>query len=229
MKILIIEDEQTLQKNIAEYFSREKITCDLASTYQTAYDKLLDGRYDCILLDIGLPGGNGLDLIRKIKREKREDGIIIISARDAVEDKITGLDWGADDYMTKPFHLSELSARIKSVIRRKQYNGYTELNFSELRVRMEDRQFFVNDQHLPLSKKESDLMLFLIANKNRLVTKAAIIDHLAKDINGYCNNNDLVYTHIKNLKKKLQEAGCTDRIKTIHGLGYKFEWHEAAI
>jgi DNA-binding response OmpR family regulator len=229
MKILIIEDEQTLQKNIAEYFSREKITCDLASTYQTAYDKLLDRRYDCILLDIGLPGGNGLDLLKEIKREKREDGIIIISAKDAVEDKITGLDVGADDYMTKPFHLSELSARIKSVVRRKQYNGQTYLSFNELKVRMKDRQCFVNDRQLPLSKKESDLLLFLVANKNRLVTKAAIMDHLAKDINGYCNNNDLVYTHIKNLKKKLQEAGCTDRIKTIHGLGYKFEWHEAAI
>ena len=229
MKILIIEDEQTLQKNIAEYFSREKITCDLASTYQTAYDKLLDRRYDCILLDIGLPGGSGLDLLKEIKREKREDGIIIISAKDAVEDKITGLDVGADDYMTKPFHLSELSARIKSVVRRKQYNGQTYLSFNELKVRMKDRQCFVNDRQLPLSKKESDLLLFLVANKNRLVTKAAIMDHLAKDINGYCNNNDLVYTHIKNLKKKLQEAGCTDRIKTIHGLGYKFEWHEAAI
>ena len=222
MKILIIEDEQTLQKNIAEYFSREKITCDLASTYQTAYDKLLDRRYDCILLDIGLPGGSGLDLLKEIKREKREDGIIIISAKDAVEDKITGLDVGADDYMTKPFHLSELSARIKSVVRRKQYNGQTYLHFNELKVRMEDRQFFVNHRHLPLSKKESDLLLFLIANKNRLVTKAAIMDHLAKDINGYCNNNDLVYTHIKNLRKKLARAGCPDYIHSVYGMGYKF-------
>jgi len=225
MKILLIEDEKNLQKNIKDFLGNEKITCRTASTYNEAADKIYNEVYDCILLDITLPGGNGLSLLKGLKIENRNDGVIIISAKNSQDDKIDGLNLGADDYITKPFHLPELVARIKSVIRRKRFDGNKILCFHNLAVHVDDRQFFVDGKPVPLSKKETDLFLFFVSNKNRVLSKAAIADHLLNNADSYSNNYDIIYAHLKNLKRKLLEAGYPDYIKNIQGIGYKFEWY----
>jgi DNA-binding response OmpR family regulator len=228
MKILIIEDEPALQRNIADFFRRRNYECVLADCLDMAMDKLHYGTFDCILLDISLPGGSGLVLLKDIRDQQRKEGVIILSARDSIDDKIAGLDLGADDYVTKPFHLSELNSRINSLIRRKHFNGSKFLLFNELKIEVQDRQIYVHNQPVALSKKESSLLLLLVANNRRIVSKTAIADHLSGDENSYFGNNDVVYSHMKNLKKKLTEAGCSDYIKTVHGLGYKFDCHETA-
>lgn len=228
MKLLIIEDERALQNNIADFFRRRNYQCILAGTFGDASKQLHFGTFDCILLDISLPGGSGLDLLQEIRDQKRKEGIIILSARDSTDDKVQGLDLGADDYVTKPFHLSELHARVNSVIRRKQFNANTVLLFNELKVNVDERQFYVHEKPVPLSRKENNLLLLLVSNIGRIVSKTAIADHLYGNETSYFSNFDVVYSHIKNLKKKLSEAGCSDYIRTIHGLGYKFEHNETA-
>ncbi|HTR31709.1 MAG TPA: response regulator transcription factor [Puia sp.] len=227
MKLLIIEDEPALQQNIAEYFNRRNSQCVAAADLDDAREKLLFRTFDCIILDISLPGGNGLDLLREIREQDRKEGVIILTARDSMEDKIVGLDLGADDYLTKPFHLPELNARINSVMRRRQFDGSKHLILNELKLDVDDRQVYVHHRPILLSRKETALLLLLVSNQRRIVSKAAIADHLSGDDSGYAGNNDLVYSHMKNLKKKLAEAGCRDYIKNIHGLGYKFDCHEA--
>ncbi|HVU55004.1 MAG TPA: response regulator transcription factor [Puia sp.] len=228
MKLLIIEDEQALQDNIADYFHRRNHQCILAATVKEAIRQLHFGAFDCILLDISLPGGSGLELLQDIRGQRRKEGIIILSARDSTDDKVQGLDLGADDYVTKPFHLSELHARVNSVVRRKQFNASTILLFNELKVDVDERRFYVHEKPVALSRKENNLLLLLVSNNGRIVSKTAIADHLYGNETSYFSNLDVVYSHMKNLKKKLSEAGCADYIRTIHGLGYKFEHDETA-
>jgi DNA-binding response OmpR family regulator len=228
MKVLIIEDEQELADSISTYLQKENYRCEMAGNFVLAKNKLIDAQYECVIVDIGLPGGSGLELIRLVKQMKRQDGLIVISANGALDTKLAGLKLGADDYLAKPFHMSELSARLNAVIRRRHFEGTDTFEFKELQVNIDDKAVLVHGLPLPLNKKELDLLLFLVSNKNRIVSKGAISEHLSQNQSAYYSGYDLVYAHMKNLKKKLTEAGCTDYIKTIYGVGYKLECYEAA-
>jgi DNA-binding response OmpR family regulator len=222
MKLLIVEDEKSLSRSICKYLRMEGHICENAYNYKDALIKTADNRYNCIILDIGLPDGNGLDIIRQMKSNRSTEGILILSAKSSLEDKLTGLKIGADDYLTKPFHMSELSARVNAICRRDNFVGFNEVSFNEIRVRIDENQVFVNDKILVLTRKEYDLLLFLIANKDRIVTKESIVEHLWGDNVILTDSFDFVYTHVKNLRKKLVANNCRNYIKVIYGFGYKF-------
>lgn len=223
MKILIIEDEVELAKSIAEYLSEESYLCEFAATFHEAMSKIEVFQYDCILLDITLPDGNGLKILEELKKEKKQDGVIIISAKNALDDKIRGLQIGADDYLTKPFHLSELTARIYSVIRRKQFSNTNVVTQNELQIDLLSKTVSVNNEIITLTKKEFDLLVYFIGNKNRVISKSTLAEHLSGDFADMLENHDFVYAHVKNLKKKLYDAGCDHYLKTVYGTGYKWE------
>ena len=223
MKILLIEDEKALSASVASYLKQEKIIVETAYTFRDAVSKAGINRYDCILVDLMLPDGNGLDIIRELKHGRNDTGIIIISARDSLDDKLTGLDTGADDYLTKPFHLAELNARIKSLIRRKQHSGDSIIRNGEIEINTNACSVFVNSEQVDLTRKEYDLLVFFLSNKGRVITKESIAEHLWGDFIIDADTFDFIYTHIKNLRKKLEMKGMNDRIKTVYGMGYKFE------
>jgi len=222
MKILIIEDEIELLVAISNFLTKENYICELAENYAKADDKLAIYEYDIILLDITLPDGNGLDLLKSIKKHQKKAGIIIISAKNSLDDKIHGLDLGADDYITKPFYLSELNSRIKAVLRRKQFDGTSILAYNEISVNTESKSVTINGHAIILTKKEYDLLLFFMINKNRVLTKEAIAEHLWEDNIDMADTYDFIYTHLNNLRKKIRVAGGADYIKTLYGMGYKF-------
>jgi DNA-binding response OmpR family regulator len=222
LKILIIEDEQGLRESIEEYFTEAGNICETANDYPTALSKVNLYRYDCILLDITLPGGNGIDLLRTIKENDHTDGILIISAKNSLDDKLEGLELGADDYLVKPFHLSELKARVTAIIRRKSYNGSNMLNFNEIKIDLLGKDVKIGNAHVKLTRKEYALLLYFIANKGKVVSKNAIAEHLWGDGADMADNFDFIYSHIKNLRKKLLEAGSRDYIHASYGMGYKF-------
>lgn len=223
MKILIIEDEAELAHNIADYLTTENYLCEYAATFSQALDKIAVYHYDCILLDLMLPGGNGIKILEELKRQHKQDGVIIISAKNSIPDKIMGLQLGADDYLAKPFHLSELAARIYSIIRRRQFGNANIVQMNELEINLLAKIVCVNNETLALTKKEFDLLLFFIGNKNRVISRSALAEHLSGDLADMLDNHDFVYAHIKNLKKKLTEAGCDKYLKTVYGMGYKWE------
>jgi DNA-binding response OmpR family regulator len=221
VKLLIIEDEHSLLKSIVQYFTQEKFLCETATSYEGGIRKIEDFQYDCIILDINLPGGSGLQLLKYLRQNKNKDGVIIISARDSLDDRITGLDIGADDYLTKPFHLSELNARVRALIRRKKAEGANILELGNLKVDLKARSALSAGHPILLSRIEYDLMLFLMINKNRVVSRQAIAEHIHDGPSEQVPSTDFVYSHIKNLKRKLKEKGCHDIIHTVYGLGYK--------
>lgn len=222
MKILIIEDEAELSKSIAEYLSEKSYLCEFASTFHEAMNKIEAFDYACIILDIMLPDGNGLAILEALKKENKQDGVIIVSAKNALDDKITGLQMGADDYLTKPFHLSELMARIYSIIRRKQFNNSNIIIQNELQIDLLAKTVSINHQNIELTKKEFDLLIYFIGNKNKVISKSTLAEHLSGDFADMLDNHDFVYAHIKNLKKKLYDAGCNHYLKTVYGTGYKW-------
>jgi DNA-binding response OmpR family regulator len=222
MNILLIEDERDLANSIVAYLSQENFHCEAVTTFDAATEKINLYSYDCIIVDIGLPDGSGLNIIRELKQLKSTAGIIVISARSSLDDKVLGLDTGADDYLTKPFHLSELNARIKSVIRRRNFNGQNEVIFNEIRIVPEQIKVFVNEQEIILTRKEYELLLFFLSNKDRVLAKESIAEHLWGDNMEMADSFNFIYTHIKNLRRKLIEKGCEDYIRTIYGMGYKF-------
>ncbi len=222
MKILLIEDEKELAGSIIAYVQKENYICEAVMTYEDAKEKINLYQYDCIVVDITLPDGSGLEVIRELKKNKSDTGIIIISAKNSLEDKLTGLDIGADDYLTKPFHLSELNARIKSIIRRRNFSGASEISFNEIRVLPDQQEVFVNDIPVILTKKEFELLIYFLSNKERVLTKESIAEHLWGDEMDLADSFDFIYTHIKNLRKKITEAGGKDYIQTVYGMGYKF-------
>lgn len=222
MKILIIEDEIELLIAINNYLIKENYICELAEDFRKADEKLSIYGYDLILLDITLPDGNGLELLKTIKKHQIKSGIIIISAKNSTYDKIIGLDLGADDYMTKPFQLSELNSRIKAVLRRRHFDGTSILSFNEISVNTDSRSVSIGPNEIVLTKKEYDLLLFLIINKERVLTKEAISEHLWGDNIDLSDNFDFIYTHLNNIRKKIRLAGGMDYIKTLYGMGYKF-------
>lgn len=222
MKILLIEDEKGLSDSVSTYLKQEGYLCEIVSNFNAADEKIELYQYDCILVDINLPDGNGLDLIKALKRLKASAGIIIISARNSVEDKIKGLDLGADDYLSKPFSLAELNSRIKSVLRRRKFEGNSEIIFNEITIKPDESTVLIKGNPVAFTKKEYDLILFFISNKNRVLTKENIAEHLWGDDMDLVDSYDFIYTHIKNLRKKLVEKGCQDYMKTLYGIGYKF-------
>jgi DNA-binding response OmpR family regulator len=222
MKLLIIEDELELSNSIVSYLKSESYSCEVAHTYASALKKIDAFEYDCILLDIGLPDGNGLKILEELKQDNKSEGIIIVSAKNSIDDKIKGLRIGADDYLPKPFHLSELSARVAAIIRRKQFTGNNKLLFNEISVDTLSKQAEVNGQVVDLTRKEYQLLLYFMVNKGKVISKNAIAQHLWGDGMDTSGNLDFIYTHIKNLRKKLHEAGCADYIRAFYGMGYKF-------
>jgi len=224
VKILIIEDNVELANNMTAYLQKEGHICEQAESISSAYQKLGVFDYDVILLDLMLPDGSGLHLLRQMKKDANTNtGLIIISAKNALEDKIEGLDLGADDYLTKPFHLSELNARLKSIYRRRHFDGNQIIEFNELSIDTELQEVRVREEQVILTKKEYELLVFFIANKNRVLTKQSIAEHLWGDHVDYLDSFDFVYQHIKNLRKKLTAAGAEDYLQNVYGMGYKFK------
>jgi len=210
---------------MVDYLSSQQYVCESVGNFHDALEKIDLYQYDCIVLDIMLPDGNGLQLLQHLKQANKLDGVIIISARDELDDKINGLKLGADDYLTKPFHLSELSVRIAAIIRRKNLQGNNLLRFNELTIDIQAKTVMVNNKDLTLTRKEYDLLVYFIINKQRVLSKNAIASHLWGDDMDMADNYDFIYAHIKNLRKKLLDAGAQDYIKSIYGMGYKFSDH----
>lgn len=222
MKILIIEDEPALQQSIQQYLQQQGHLCETAKNFSSAIDKVDFYDYDCVVVDIGLPDGNGLDIVKELKEIESKAGIIIISAKNALEDKIKGLELGSDDYLTKPFHLSELNARINAILRRNKFGGNKQIRFAEISLFPEDRTVSVHDSPVQLTDKEYQLLEYFITNQRRVITKSAIAEHVWGDEYDQVSNYDFIYTHIKNLRKKLIDANSEDYIKTVYGTGYRF-------
>lgn len=221
MKILIIEDEPDMLANMQQTLEREAYLVETATDYDSAAEKIGVYEYDCILLDITLPGGNGLDLLKKLKETGVGDGVIIVSAKDSLDDRIKGLDYGADDYLSKPFHMAELNARVKAVLRRRNFEGSNTISIGNLRVIPEDRNILIADQAINLNRKEYDILIYLVTNKERLVTKSALAEHVWGDNIDQADSFDFIYSQIKNLRKKLSIAGAGIEIQSIYGVGYK--------
>jgi DNA-binding response OmpR family regulator len=224
MKVLVVEDEQALKESVVAYLRQEGYICESAENFKEANLKAADFSYACVIVDLTLPGGSGLEIVRQLKENNPDTGIIIISAKNALDDKITGLEMGADDYLTKPFHLSELNARLKSVIRRRSFNGHKVVQAGSITVYPDAAEATVEDRKLNLTKKEYDLLLYFISNKKRVITKDSIAEHLWGDHAEALDSLDFVYTHIKNLRRKIMDAGGEDYIQTVYGLGYKFSY-----
>ena len=222
MKILIIEDEPALQQSIQKYLEHQGYVCETVSNFLEGLEKVYAYNYDCVVVDLGLPYGSGLDIVKKLKEIESKAGIIIISAKNALEDKLKGLELGSDDYLTKPFHLSELNARINAIIRRRNFGGSKIIQFHEIKLDPEAQRVTVEERPIDLTDKEYQLLEYFIANQRRVLTKSAIAAHIWGDEYDQVSNYDFIYTHIKNLRKKLVDAGCQDYVKTVYGTGYRF-------
>lgn len=222
MKILIIEDEIDIATSIKNYLSSNDFICESANSLKVAIEKIDLYSYDCILLDLMLTDGDGFKILELLKKQNKTEGVIIISAKDTLETKIEGLTLGADDYLTKPFHLSELLVRIQALIRRKQFNGNNVIYFNEIEIDSINKSIKIRGNKIEFTKKEMDLLLFLVGNKNKVLSKSAIAEHLSGDMADMLDNYDFVYAHIKNMKKKLKEMGATNYLKSVYGTGYKW-------
>lgn len=222
MKVLLIEDQPDLASSILEFLRENFAQCDCAVTKADASDKLEQYEYDCILLDLTLPDGSGFDILNEIASSNRNEGVIVISAAATLENRLKGLQLRADDFLAKPFHLSELLARIQAIMRRKNFDNQNQVQFENIEVNVLSRETTVSGNKIDLTRKETDLLLYLIGNRNRVLSKNAIAEHLSGDLAEAFDNYDVVYAHIKNLKKKLQAGGGGDYIKTVYGIGYKW-------
>lgn len=222
MKILIVEDNKDLSENIFNYLSKEGNSCTQVFSQSEAIDAIVSFPYEIVILDIMLPDGNGLDVLQSLKAEQKDSGVLIISAKNSLDDKLKGLDYGADDYITKPFHLPELNARLKAIYRRRHFDGSNEIIFNEIKINTDTFEVSVNDTNLILTRKEYELLIYFLANKNRVLTKQSIAEHLWGDHVDLYDSFDFVYQHIKNLRKKITQLDGRDYINTIYGMGYKF-------
>lgn len=221
MKILIIEDEEFLREVMIRSLEKERYVVESAATFQDALLKIADYDYDCIVLDIMLPGGSGLDLLDELKKMRKKDSVIIVSAKDSIEDKVKGLDLGADDYLTKPFHLAELNARIKSIIRRKQQDGEMNLTLANITIYPDRHAVFIGGEELALNRKEFDLLYYFVTNPDRLISKGALAESIWGDYIDQADSFDFIYSQVKNLRKKLKAAGAIPEIRAVYGFGYK--------
>ena len=222
MKILVVEDDSSIRQSIVSYMLAAEHTVESAANFSEADDKVASYEYDVVILDIGLPGGSGLDVLRTLKAAKPDTGVLILSAKDSLDDRLSGLDIGADDYLTKPFHLSELNARINAIFRRRHKSGCEYLVFNEFKLDTNSNTVFINEQAIDLSKKEYNLLQYFIVNAYRVLSKSAVAEHIWGDYMDVADNHDLVYSHIKNLRKKINVHSNQDYIKTVYGMGYKW-------
>lgn len=220
MDLLIVEDERSLADDIKAYLDGAGTRCILAGSLHEAMESILDRPFDCVVLDLNLPDGNGLELLRELKRMGRADGVVIISAKDALNDRIEGLRIGADDYIVKPFHLAELAVRVQATVRRAHFAGHDRLRFDELEIDLPAHTALVHGVPVPLTPTEFRLLRLLTASRDRVLPRNVIAEHLGGMDDDRAQ--ELIYAHMKNLKRKLAEAGCRDRIRTVHGLGYRF-------
>ena len=227
MKLLVIEDETDLSRSICDYLSRDNFICEPAYDFNEAIFKITGNQYECILLDINLPKGNGLKVLEELRVQGKSSGVLIISARNSLNDKLEGLNLGADDYLTKPFHLPELSARIAAIMRRKLFGGHNRILTEDLSIDIQDKTVTGRNGPLDLTRKEYDLLLYFVANRNKVITKEAIVEHLWGDHIDLNDNYDFIYTHIKNLRKKLLQSGSRDYIRAVYGMGYQFRTDSA--
>lgn len=223
MKLLVVEDNNDLLQNILTYLEREGYICEYARDYDEAFNKIMSYTYDIVLIDIMIPGGSGLQVLRKLKSVESQTGTIIISAKNALDDKVEGLELGADDYLTKPFQLPELHARIKAVNRRKHYGGSEIIYINEIEINTRTMEVKVEERLLDLTPKEYDLLVYFSSNKNHVLSKQTIAEHLWGDYVDHLKNLDFVYQHIKNLRRKLEKAGARNYIESVYGIGYKFK------
>lgn len=221
MKILVIEDEPELADVLVRSLERERYVVETARDRNAALMKIADHSYDCILLDIMLPGGSGLDVLRELKATGRQGNVIIISAKDSLEDKLEGLDLGADDYLTKPFHIAELNARVRSVLRRKALGGSDVLTAGNVHLDLDDRSVKVGEEALVLNRKEFDMLTYFLLNKERLVSRGSLAEHVWGDHADDTGDLDFVYSQIKNLRRKLKQSGADVEIQAVYGIGYK--------
>lgn len=221
MKILIIEDEPELREILQKSLAKERYLVETAENFKKGLQKIEDYDYDCILLDITLPDGNGLTLLKELKLMRKQENVIIISAKDSLEDKVLGLDLGADDYLPKPFHLAELTARIKSVIRRNQQNGEMSIEYGNICLNPQLFQVTVSGKSLELNRKEYDILFYFMNRTERLVNKNTLAESVWGDHIDQTDNFDFIYAQIKNLRKKLKDAGAIPQIKAVYGFGYK--------
>jgi DNA-binding response OmpR family regulator len=224
MKILIVEDEKELSDSVVTFLENNNYICEQAFTLAEAVEKVELYTYDCVLLDLMLPDGDGLGLLPHIQKNAPKTGVIVVSARNSIDDKVNGLKLGADDYLEKPFHLSELAMRVFALIRRGHFSGENVLTTEELTVDLASHEVTAHEQNIVLTKSEYALLLFLIGNKGRVVSKEAIAEHLSGDMADMLDDFNFVYAHIKNLKLKLTAAGCRNCIRTCYGIGYS--WNE---
>lgn len=223
MKVLVIEKDLVFLDFVKRYLKREGCICESATTYKEAFKKINNHEYDCVILEPEIAGGDGLQLIKILRAEDTQTGIIVTSACNTLHDRIQGLNLGADDYLGKPFDISELHARMKAILRRKTNFFKNDLHFGDLIIRQHERTVLAQQTPLKLTKKEYNILLFLVRNKNRIMTKESIAEHLWGDDMDDAVSFDFIYAHVKNLRKKLVEQGCGDFLKTIYGVGYKFQ------
>lgn len=222
MKLLIVEDNAELSDDLANFLTDNGFVVEVAYNLSTAQQKVFDYSYDLVILDLGLPDGSGLDLLREAKARRMDMGFLIVTARNAIEDKVTGLELGADDYITKPFHKAELNARIRSILRRKNADGSNLLEMGNITVNLLSLDVLVAGKSVDLTRKEFDLLVYFMYNKYRVLTKESIVEHLWGDHADQADSFDFIYNHIKNLRKKLQHAGGDVQIQSVYGMGYKF-------
>ena len=222
MKILIVEDEVELLDSMASYSKNEDFICEKATSFFDAEDKIVSFKYDIVILDITLPDGSGIDLLKLVKEQNSKTGVLIVSAKNSLDDKLKGLDLGADDYITKPFHLAELNSRVNSLIRRRNFDGDEFIEFNEIRVDPSSKEVTVHGKPVELTKKEYNLLLYFITNKNKVLTKESIAEHLWGDDIEMADSYDFIYTHMGNLRKKINKLGGNNYLQTMYGLGYKF-------
>lgn len=227
MKLLVVEDNMDLLEAVHETMLSEKYLCEIAANYPDAHEKIFLYAYDIFIVDINLPGGSGLDLIREIKTVNPETGIIVISARNSLDDKLEGFDLGADDYVTKPFDMAELVARVKSLVRRRFFSGSNTVSNGGITINTTTREVWAMDREIGLTKSEFDILLFFFSNQGRVLTRESIAEHIWGDNMDLADSFDFIYSHIKNLRKKIMETGCSNPIRAVYGIGYKFEPEQA--
>lgn len=221
MKILVVEDERSLRDMVCESLERERFVVEIAADYRTAMEKINDYDYDCILLDIMLPGGSGLDVLEELKKMRKKESVLIISAKDSIDDKVLGLELGADDYLAKPFHLAELNARVKSILRRKHSGGDTSIKLQNLCLYPDKRTVYVDEKELQLNRKEFDLLYYFVTNPNRLMNKTSLAESVWGDNIDSVDSLDFIYSQVKNLRRKMKAAGAKPEVKAVYGFGYK--------